>query len=344
MNEAILGSSGFSEEPSEPIKAEIILYQFDTTNVPVEVHYLNETFWLTQREMASLFDTTASNISMHLKNIFKEGELNKDECTIKFRISEFNKKPTNFYNLDAAIAVGYRVNSLRATRFRQWATATLKEYIQKGFVLNDELLKNDAPFGNDYFNELLARIRDIRASERRAWQKITDIFQECSFDYDRSSETARIFYATVQNKMHFAATGLTAAEIVFERADASKPHMGLTSLKGAPNGRIHSSDIEIAKNYLSGEEIEELNRLVAMFLDDAELRARDHILQSMQDCVDALDGFLKYNRRSILDHSGTRNSNQAKSKAHEEFKKFQAIQDASFKNDFERELDEGGFR
>lgn len=331
-------------DSGEPIKAEIILYQFDDANVPVEVRYLNETFWLTQKEMAELFDTSTSNISMHLKNIFEEGELAQKDCLIKFRISEFNKKPTNFYNLDAIIAVGYRVSSLRATRFRQWATATLKEYIQKGFVLNDEMLKNGAPFGDDYFDELLARIRDIRASERRVWQKITDIFQECSFDYDRNSETARSFYATVQNKMHYAVTGHTAAEIIMERADASKPHMGLTSWRGSPEGRIHSSDVEVAKNYLSEEEIEELNRLVTMFLDDAELRARDHILQSMQDCADALDGFLRYNRREVLDDKGERSGKQAKAKAHEEFRKFQAIQDASFKNDFERGLDEGGFR
>lgn len=344
MSEAIENYLVFPSDSEEPIKAEIILYQFDDANVPVEVRYLNETFWLTQKEMAELFGTSSSNISMHLKNIFEEGELIQEDSLIKFRISEFNKKPTNFYNLDAAIAVGYRVNSLRATRFRQWATATLKEYIQKGFVLNDEMLKNSAPFGDDYFDELLARIRDIRASERRVWQKITDIFQECSFDYDRNSETARSFYATVQNKMHYAVTGHTAAEIIMERADASKPNMGLTSWKGSPDGRIHSSDVEIAKNYLSEDEIETLNRLVTMFLDDAELRARDHILQSMQDCADALDGFLKYNRREVLDGKGERNSKQAKTKAHEEFRKFQAIQDASFKNDFERGLDEGGFK
>lgn len=228
-----------------------------------------------------LFDTTASNISMHLKNIFEEGELSEEDCLIKFRISEFNKKLTNFYSLDAVIAVGCRVNSLHATRFRQWATATLKEYIQKRFVLNDEMLKNGAPFGDDYFEELLVRIRDIRASERRVWQKITDIFQECSFNYDRNSETARMLYATVQNKMHYAVAGHTAVEIIMEHANATKLNTGLTSWKGSPNGRIHSSDIEIVKNYLSEDEIETLNRLVTMFLDDAELRARDHVLQSM---------------------------------------------------------------
>ena len=339
----------FPSDSDEPIKAEIILYQFDEVNVPVEVRYMNETFWLTQKEIATLFDVNVPAISKHLSNIFYEGELDEPSTVSNLEIVQTEgkrkvKRTVALYNLDAIIAVGYRVNSLRATRFRQWATATLKEYIQKGFVLNDEMLKNGAPFGDDYFDELLARIRDIRASERRVWQKITDIFQECSFDYDRNSETARSFYASVQNKMHYAVTGHTAAEIIMERADASKPHMGLTSWSGSPEGRIHSSDVEVAKNYLSEEEIEELNRLVTMFLDDAELRARDHILQSMQDCADALDGFLRYNRREVLDGKGERSGKQAKTKAHEEFRKFQAIQDASFKNDFERGLDEGGFK
>lgn len=291
-----------------------------------------------------LFDTTASNISMHLKNIFEEGELSEEDCLIKFRISEFNKKLTNFYSLDAVIAVGCRVNSLHATRFRQWATATLKEYIQKRFVLNDEMLKNGAPFGDDYFEELLVRIRDIRASERRVWQKITDIFQECSFNYDRNSETARMLYATVQNKMHYAVAGHTAVEIIMEHANATKLNTGLTSWKGSPNGRIHSSDIEIVKNYLSEDEIETLNRLVTMFLDDAELRARDHVLQSMQGCADAFDSFLQCNRRETLDNKGMRNNKQAKTKAYEELRKFQAIQDVNYRNNFERSLDEGGFK
>lgn len=349
MSEATENFLVFPPDSGEPIKAEIILYQFDDANVPVEVRYLNETFWLTQKEMAELFDVNVPAISKHLTNIFSEGELDERSTISNLEIVQAEgkrnvKRTVALYNLDAIIAVGYRVNSLRATRFRQWATATLKEFIQKGFVLNDEMLKNGAPFGDDYFDELLARIRDIRASERRVWQKITDIFQECSFDYDRNSETAHMFYATVQNKMHYAVTGHTAAEIIIERADATKPNMGLTSWKGSPNGRIHSSDTEVAKNYLSKDEIETLNRLVTMFLDDAELRARDHILQSMQDCADALDSFLQYNRQGVLDNKGERNSKQAKEKAHEEFKKFQAIQDASFKNDFERGLDEGGFK
>ena len=322
----------------QPLRAEIVLYQADGANVPVSVRYMNDTMWLTQREMGELFGTTASNVSMHLKNIFAEGELAESDSVIKFRISEFNKKPSNLYNLDAIIAVGYRVNSLKATRFRQWATATLKEYIVKGYVLNNDMLKNGAPFGKDYFDELIVRIRDIRASERRVYQKITDIFQECSFDYDKNSETARRFYATVQNKLHYAITGHTAAEIIAERSDAGKPSMGLTSWKGAPEGPIHSSDVTVAKNYLTYDEVETLNRLVTMFLDDAELRARDRVLTSMEDCERALDQFLRYNRREVLPHKGERTKRQADEKALREFAEFRKIQDRTYENDFEKEI------
>lgn len=333
-------------QPDEPQKAEIILYQSDGANVPVEVRYMQETFWLTQKEISQLFNVDRTVISKHLKNIFQTGELDEESTCAKIAHvgSTGQTYSTTLYNLDAIIAVGYRVNSLQATRFRQWATSTLKEYIQKGYALNVERLKNGAPFGDDYFDELITIIRDIRASERRVWQKITDIFQECSFDYDKNSQTARDFFATVQNKMHFAVTGQTAAEIVFTRADASKPHMGLTSWKGAPGGPVHSNDTEIAKNYLEQDEIETLNRLVTMFLDDAELRARDHVLTSMQDCAEALDSFLKYNRRNVLETKGTRTHAQAKTKASEEFAKFQKIQDASYKNDFEKELEQGNLK
>lgn len=327
-----------SDDGEQPLRAEIVLYQADGANVPVSVRYMNDTMWLTQREMGELFGTTASNVSMHLKNIFAEGELAESDSVIKFRISEFNKKPSNLYNLDAIIAVGYRVNSLKATRFRQWATATLKEYIVKGYVLNDDMLKNGAPFGKDYFDELIVRIRDIRASERRVYQKITDIFQECSFDYDKNSETARRFYATVQNKLHYAITGHTAAEIIAERSDAGKPSMGLTSWKGAPEGPIHSSDVTVAKNYLTYDEVETLNRLVTMFLDDAELRARDRVLTSMEDCERALDQFLRYNRREVLPHKGERTKRQADEKALREFAEFRKIQDRTYENDFEKEI------
>lgn len=322
-----------------PIQAEIILYQSEGTNVPVQVYYKDETLWVSQAAMAELFDVTVPTISAHLKNIYESGELQKASSTSFLEIFEKTSKggrPKTFYNLDAVIAVGYRVNSMRATRFRQWATATLKEYITKGFVLNDDMLKNGRPFGKDYFDELLGRIRDIRASERRVYQKITDIFQECSFDYDKNSDIAKRFYATVQNKLHYAVTGHTAAEIVQGRSDPSKPNMGLTSWKGGPEGRIHSTDVTIAKNYLTEKEIKELNRLVTMFLDTAEDRAERHVLTSMADCDELLNGFLTFNGREVLKGLGTRTKSTADKIARERFAEFQRIQDAEWQNDFEK--------
>ena len=322
-----------------PIQAEIILYQSEGTNVPVQVYYKDETLWVSQAAMAELFDVTVPTISAHLKNIYESGELQKASSTSFLEIFEKTSRggrPKTFYNLDAVIAVGYRVNSMRATRFRQWATATLKEYITKGFVLNDDMLKNGRPFGEDYFDELLGRIRDIRASERRVYQKITDIFQECSFDYDKDSDIAKRFYATVQNKLHYAVTGHTAAEIVQCRSDPSKPNMGLTSWKGGPEGRIHSTDVTIAKNYLTEKEIKELNRLVTMFLDTAEDRAERHVLTSMADCDELLNGFLTFNGREVLKGLGTRTKSTADKIARERFAEFQRIQDAKWQNDFEK--------
>lgn len=329
-----------AREGDELSKAEVILYQSEGANVVVSVRYMNETMWLTQKEMAELFDVDRTVVTKHLKNIFETGELvEKSTCAKIAHVGSTGQTyQTTIYNLDAIIAVGYRVNSLRATRFRQWATATLREYIVKGFVLNDDMLKNGAPFGDDYFDELLARIRDIRASERRVYQKITDIFQECSFDYDKNSQVARRFFATVQNKLHFAVTGHTAAELIIERADASRPHMGLTSWKGSPDGPVHSSDVTVAKNYLAKDEIETLNRLVTMFLDDAELRARDHVLTSMKDCEESLEMFLRYNRREVLPDKGGRSKAQADRKALQEFSKYQKVQDRIYENDFEKEI------
>ena len=321
-----------------PIQAEIILYQSEGTNVPVQVRYMNETLWMPQKEIAELFGTTKQSISYHLSNIFREGELERDSVVkeILTTASDGKNYRVMFYALDAIIAVGYRVNSMRATRFRQWATATLKEYITKGFVLNDDMLKNGRPFGEDYFDELLGRIRDIRASERRVYQKITDIFQECSFDYNKDSDIAKRFYATVQNKLHYAVTGHTAAEIVQGRSDPSKPHMGLTSWKGGPEGRIHSTDVTVAKNYLTEKEIKELNRLVTMFLDTAEDRAERHVLTSMADCDELLNGFLTFNGREVLKGLGTRTKSTADKIARERFAEFQRIQDAEWQNDFEK--------
>ena len=323
---------------TDPVKAEIVLYQSEGANVPVQVRYMDETLWMPQREMAELFETSKQTISYHMGNIFNEGELDKNSVVKEILTTAADGKNYRvlFYSLDAVIAVGYRVNSMRATRFRQWATATLKEYITKGFVLNDDMLKNGAPFGKDYFDELLVRIRDIRASERRVYQKITDIFQECTYDYDRNSEIARNFYATVQNKLHYAVTGHTAAEIVQGRSDPEQPNMGLSTWKGAPDGPIHSSDVTIAKNYLTEKEIRELNRLVTMFLDAAEDRAERHQLTSMDDCKQLLDGFLAFNGREVLQGLGSRNKKTADKVALERFAAYQKVQDATYENDFEK--------
>lgn len=331
------------QSDGQPINTEIIVYQSDGSNIPIEVYYEDETLWASQQIMADLFGVNVRTISEHLSNIFETGELDEAQVInssgISGRIGSTGRgRPPLYYSLDAVIAVGYRVNSMRATRFRQWATATLKEYITKGFVLNDDMLKNGAAFGKDYFDELLARIRDIRASERRFYQKITDIFQECSFDYDKSSEIARAFYAECQNKLHFAVTGKTAAELIMARADASKPNMGLTSWKGGPKGRIHSSDVEVAKNYLSEDEISQLNTVVSMLLDAVELRARQGRLTSMEDCIKLIDKFIQFNEMELLEGKGKRSMTQAKRKAKKEFDTFQKIQDHSYMNDFEREM------
>ena len=322
----------------EPIENEIILYQSEGANVPVQVRYMDDTLWMPQREIADLFGKDKSTISRHMKNIFEEGELNIDSVVaeIATTAADGKKYKVAFYSLDAIIAVGYRVNSRQATRFRQWATATLKEYITKGFVLNDDMLKNGAPFGKDYFDELLVRIRDIRASERRVYQKITDIFQECTYDYDRTSQVARSFYATVQNKLHYAVTGNTAAGIIQRRSDPSLPNMGLATWKGAPDGPIHSSDVTIAKNYLTEKELRELNRLVTMFLDAAEDRAERHQLTSMEDCVRLLDGFLTFNGRDVLKGLGDRNKKTADKVALERFGEYRKSQDMIYENDFEK--------
>lgn len=288
---------------------EIVLYQVEGTNICVNVVFKDETFWMTQKAMAELFDVNVPAISKHLSNIFEEGELFKEATVSKMEIVQMEgnrkvKREPEFYNLDAIIAVGYRVNSKKATRFRQWATKTLKEYITKGFVLNDDMLKNGKPFGKDYFDELLERIREIRASERRAYQKITDVFEQCSYDYDKNSDITKAFYAFVQNKLHFAVTGKTAAELVYERVNAEKPAMGLTTWKDAPDGKILKRDISVAKNYLNEKELSRLNRLVTMFIDYAELMAEDEVLMSMQDWVEQRNQFLRNNRREVLEGKG----------------------------------------
>lgn len=323
---------------------EIVLYQVDDTNVYINVVYEDETFWLTQRAMAELFDCTSDNISVHLKNIYSEEELDEKSTTEFFSVVQTEgKREVNrnvkCYNLDAIIAVGYRVNSKKATRFRQWATKTLKEYITKGFVLNDDMLKNGKPFGKDYFDELLEKIREIRASERRAYQKIADVFEQCSYDYDKNSETTKAFYAFVQNKLHYAVTGKTAAELIYERADANSPTMGLTTWKDAPDGKILKKDVTVAKNYLNEKELSRLNRLVTMFIDYAELMAEDEVLMSMKDWLGQTDQFLSNNRRNVLEGRGSVSHTQAIQKANEEYDVFRVQQDREYISEFDREME-----
>ena len=325
-------------------QGEILLYENGGEKEFVSVVFQDETFWLTQSGLAELFDCTPENILQHLKHIFAEEELTPEATTKKFLVvrqegSRQVRRTLDHYNLDAIIAVGYRVNSKKATRFRQWATKTLKEYIQKGFVLNDEMLKNGRPFGRDYFDELLERIREIRASERRAYQKIADIFEQCSYDYDKNSETTRAFYAFVQNKLHFAVTGKTAAELIAERATLDSPTMGLTTWKGAPDGKILKSDVLVAKNYLNEKEISRLNRLVTMFIDYAELMAEDQVPMSMEDWLQETDRFLANNRRNVLEGKGHVSRDQAIKKVGELYEQFRKKQDADYISDFDRAME-----
>lgn len=326
----------------KPMKSgEILLYSDEGGKAFVSVVFKDETFWLTQKAMAELFDVNVPAISRHLQNIYEEEELLRDATVSKMETVQNEggrtvRRTLDFYNLDAIIAVGYRVNSKKATRFRQWATRTLKEYIQKGFVLNDELMKNGRPFGRDYFDELLERIREIRASERRAYQKIADVFEQCSYDYDKNSETTRAFYAFVQNKLHFAVTGKTAAELLTERATLDSPTMGLTTWKGAPDGKILKSDTLVAKNYLNEKEISRLNRLVTMFIDYAELMAEDEQLMSMKDWLAETDRFLSNNRRNVLEGKGAVSHGEAVKKVGEIYEEFRKKQDADYVSEFDR--------
>ena len=326
---------------------EILLYQNGAEKEVVNVVFHDENFWLTQKGMAELFGVKVPAISKHLKNIFLDEELDETMVVSKMEITtphgaikgKTQTNEANFYNLDAIIAVGYRVNSKKATRFRQWATKTLKEYIQKGFVLNDEMMKNGRPFGKDYFDELLERIREIRASERRAYQKIADVFEQCSYDYDKNSETTKAFYAFVQNKLHYAVTGKTAAELLSQRATLDSPTMGLTTWKGAPDGKILKSDTLVAKNYLNQKELSRLNRLVTMFIDYAELMAEDEQLMSMQDWLKETDRFLTNNRRQVLDGKGHISREAAVKKVSGIYEEFRKRQDADYISEFDRQTE-----
>lgn len=319
-------------------KFEILLYATPEGKATIEVFFENETFWLSQKKMAELFNVDIRTINEHLQNIFKTNELDKDSVIRNFRITAADGKNynTQFYNLDAIIAVGYRVNSHEATRFRIWATKTLREYIIKGFVMDDERLKQGKNFGRDYFEELLERIREIRASERRFYQKITDIYAQCSIDYDPKAEVTLTFYKTVQNKLHWAITGQTAAEIVFKRADATQPNMGLTTWKHAPQGKILKTDVCTAKNYLQEKEIAELNRIVTMYLDYAENQASRNIAMSMNDWINKLDGFLQFNDYSVLKNAGSISHDIAKKLAEQQYEQYRIVQDKLYESDFDQ--------
>ncbi len=320
---------------------EVVLYQTEDGNINISVFFYDETFWLTQKSIGELFGVESHTINYHLKEIYKTGELNELATTRKFRAvqKEGNRNVERellFFNLDAIISVGYRVNSIQATKFRQWATSTLKEYMIKGFVLNDDMLKNGKKFGKDYFDELLERIKEIRASERRFYQKITDIYAECSYDYDAQSPITRTFFKTVQNKLLFAITGHTAPELISARADSKLEHMGLTTWKNAPDGKILKSDVTISKNYLNQKELSGLNDIVNMYLDYAENQAKRNKLMSMQEWVDKLDSFLKFNEYDLLENLGTVSREVANNLAITEYKKYRVIQDLNYKSDFDK--------
>lgn len=318
------------------------LYPLPNNEGEVSALIKDDTIWLTQKSMAHLFGVNLPAISKHLKNIFEEGELEINSTVSKMEIVQTEgerniKRSIDFYHLDAIIAVGYRVSSPKATKFRQWATKILNEYIRKGFVMDDERLKQgEIIFGKDYFRELLERVRSIRASERRIWQQITDIYAECSTDYDRNAPTTKEFYAMIQNRFHYAITGHTAAEIIYTKADHTKEHMGLTTWKDAPEGRILKSDVSVAKNYLSEEEIRRLERAVTGFFDYIEDLVERETTFTMADFSESVDAFLNFRRYQILQGKGNISSEQAKVKAHTEYQLFNPTQ--RIDSDFDKEL------
>ncbi|MHA1540774.1 MAG: virulence RhuM family protein [Alphaproteobacteria bacterium] len=318
-----------------------LLYKSDTGEVKVDVLLKNETVWLAQKKIAELFSVQIPAISKHLKNIFETKELleNSVISILETTADDGKKYKTKFYNLSVIIAVGYRVNSNRATQFRIWATNTLKEFIIKGYTMDVERLKNPQPiFGKDYFEEQLEKIRDIRSSERRVYQKITDIYSQCSIDYSRDSETTKTFFATVQNKLHWTITKQTAPEIIKSRADSEKENMGLTTWKNAPKGKIRKADVSTAKNYLTEKELKPLNRIVSMYLDYAEHQSERKIQMTMNDWIEKLNAFLKFNEEDVLENSGKVTAEIAKICAEKEFEKYKTIQDKTFVSDFDEML------
>lgn len=323
---------------------EILLYKTQNNQVKLEVLIKDETIWLSQKQISELFNVKVPAISKHLKNIFESGELDESMVVSKMEITtqhgaivdKKQKKDVKTYNLDAIISVGYRVNSTQATQFRIWATNVLKEYIIKGFAMDDERLKNPSqPFGKDYFDEQLERIRDIRSSERRFYQKVTDIYSQCSADYDARSQETQEFYATVQNKLHFAIVGQTAAEIIYDRVDSEKENMGLTSWKNIPKGKIRKSDVTIAKNYLKEDELDLYNRIITMYLDFAEFQAKTNNLMYQKDWIEKLHKFLMLHDREILQNAGKITAQLAKELAHSEYEKYKVIQDKLYISDFD---------
>ncbi len=331
-------------KPASEGFTEILLYTTPNGKVKVEIYLQNETIWLTQQKIADLFGVDRTVVTKHLANIYASNELNKEATCAKIaQVQSEGDRTVNrqieFYNLDAIISVGYRVNSRQATAFRIWATERLKEYIIKGFTMDDERLKNpNNIFGKDYFEEQLARIRDIRSSERRFYQKITDIYSQCSADYNNETDITQKFFATVQNKLHWAITGQTAAEIIAARVDSTKQNMGLTTWKNAPKGSIRKTDVAIAKNYLNEKELDGLNRIVSMYLDYAESQAKKGVIMYMKDWVEKLDAFLKFNEEAVLKHQGKVSHEVAIALAEDEFEKYRIVQDKRIESDFDIEI------
>lgn len=320
--------------------AEFLIFQIEGKEDGVQVVYRDETVWCTQKAMAQLFDCTADNIGLHLKNIYETGELAQEATTEYFSVvqnegeRQVNRK-LKFYNLDAIISVGYRVNSTRATQFRQWCTFVLRQFAIRGYVIDKKRMENGAFIGEDYFEHLLSEIREIRLSERRFYQKLTDIYAT-SIDYNRDAPTTRLFFKKVQNKMHYAVHGHTAAELIIDRANAEKEHMGLTTWENAPNGKIVKPDVSIAKNYLKESELEDMGRIVNSFLDMAEDMAKRHIPMTMEDWAKRIEKFIDLTDRPILTDAGHVSAEQAKEYAETEFEKYRVIQDKLFQSDFDR--------
>lgn len=310
----------------------LLIYQDKDGDITVDAIYKDETLWLTQKSMAKVFECSVDNISLHLKNIFNEQELNKETVVEESSITAVDGKKykTNLYNLDAIIAVGYRMNSKKATEFRIWATKILKDYIIKGFALNDKRFIQGYKYDAKYFEELLERIKTIRVSERMSYQKITDLFMVTSTDYTPKSEQAYTFFKIVQNKLHYAISGFTAAELIYNRVDANKENLGLTNWKNSPNGLIYKYDVSIAKNYLNEEELTKLNDLTNLFLVFAEDEAKERHIMTMQDWIDATDNLLKFRRKNILQHSGSISHKEAVKKAESEYEKYRIIQDQKY--------------